>query len=440
MRYENIKSGILTVLVLVSILLTWNLWTYQPNYETMESSDYVKEVSLSEKQEVQKIIRPDQLLYHVKGQHYGTNNTGDMEKVIKELSRWAFFDVKKYTNEVKDIKKLIHDSGNTEIIFPGEVPIELYRSVLNIEGKNIPAFNFDRIIINTENSAKENGIVYFVSTENQQVYISHISSANLSEFNRNFYLKATKYPRYFAYHASEKRTIFLPEAATEMTTYKYLPVTLDSEEFKEALFSDPSFVQKSFVPSGEEYTNDSSKMTVNFESNLLRYVNPTVEENFINTSYDLVKRSIDFVNQHGGWTDPYRYVDKNEYTHTVTFRLYSMDGYPVFNGNGMTEISEVWGRDEINKYIRPNIALELPLTTEMVKVTRPSGHDALKFLQNKKNFKPGLLEDMILGYRMERDSKENKLIVLEPAWFYRYDKSWGQITMEDLGGSQHGLE
>ncbi|WHY67109.1 two-component system activity regulator YycH [Neobacillus sp. SuZ13] len=440
MRYENIKSWILIVLVLVSILLTWNLWTYQPNYETMESSDNVKEVSLSEKQEVQKIIRPDLLLYHIKGQHYGTNNTADMEKVIKELSRWAFFDVKKYTNEVKDIKKLIHDSGNTEIIFPGEVPIELYRSVLNIEGKKIPTFNFNRIIINTENSAKENGIVYFVSTENQQVYISHISSANLSEFNRNFYLKATKYPRYFAFQASEKRTIFLPEAATEMTTYKYLPVTLDSEEFKEALFSDPSFVQKSFVPSGEEYTNDSSKMTVNFESNLLRYVNPTVEENFINTSYDLVKRSIDFVNQHGGWTDPYRYVDKNEYTHTVTFRLYSMDGYPVFNGNGMTEISEVWGRDEINKYIRPNIALELPLTTEMVKVTRPSGHDALKFLQNKKNFKPSLLEDMILGYRMERDSKENKLIILEPAWFYRYGKSWGQITMEDLGGSQHGLE
>jgi len=440
MRYENIKSGILIVLVMVSILLTWNLWTYQPNYETMKSNDYVKEVSLSEKQEVQKIVRPDQLLYHFKGRHYGTNNTDEMDKVIKELSRWTFFDVKKYTNEVKDIKELIHDRGKTEIIFPGDVPIELYRSVLNIEGKKIPAFNFNRIIINTENSAKENGIVYFVSTESEQVYISHISSANLNEFNRNFYLKAAKYPRYFAYQASEKRTIFLPEAATEMTTYKYLPVTLDSEEFKEALFSDPSFVQKSFVPSGEEYTNDSSKMTVNFESNLLRYVNPTVEENFINTSYELVKRSIDFVNQHGGWTDPYRYVDKNEYTHTVTFRLYSMEGYPVFNGNGMTEISEVWGRNEINKYIRPNIALELPLTTEMVKVTRPSGHDALKFLQNKKNFKPSLLEDMILGYRMERDSKENKLIVLEPAWFYRYDKSWGQITMEDLGGSQHGLE
>ncbi|MFL6561054.1 MAG: YycH family regulatory protein [Bacillus sp. (in: firmicutes)] len=445
MRYENIKSGILTILVLVSILLTWNLWTYQPNYKTMENSNYVEEVTLSEKQEVQKIIRPDQLLYHVKGKHFGTNNTDEIEKVIKALSGWSFFDVKKYSTEVKNLKELIHGSGNTEIKFPGEVPIELYRSVLNIEGKKVPSFNFDRIIIDVDNAAKENGVVYFVSTENEQVYISHISSANLSEFKRNFYQKAAKYPRYFAYQASEKRTIFLPENATEMTTYKYLPVTLDSEEFKEALFSDPSFVQKSSVPTGEvptgeEFTNDSSKMTVNFESNLLRYVNPTVEENFINTSYDLVKRSIDFVNEHGGWTDPYRYVYKNEFTHSVTFRLYSMEGYPVFNGNGISEINEVWGRDEISKYIRPNIALELPLTTEMIKVTRPSGHDALKFLQNKKNFKPGLLGDMILGYRMERDATENKLIVLEPAWFYLYDKSWGEITLEDLGGSQHGLE
>lgn len=440
MRYENIKSWILTILVLVSILLTWNLWTYQPNYETMEKSNYVKEVTVSEKQEVQKIVRPDQVFFHVKGQHYGTNNTDEIEKVIKDISNWSFFDMKKYTSEVKDIKGLIYGSGNAEITFPGEVPIELYRSVLNIESKKIPSFSFNRIIINVENPAKENGVVYFVSTENQQVYISHISSANVSEFNRNYYKKATKYPRHFAYETSQWRTIFLPETETEMTTYKYLPVNLDSEEFKEALFSDPSFVQKSSVPPVEEYTNDSSKMTVNSESNVLRYVNPTVEENYVSSSYDLVKRSIDFVNEHGGWTDPYRYVYKNEFTHSVTFRLYSMDGYPVFNGNGITEISEVWGRDEINKYIRPNISLELPLTTEMKKVTRPSGHDALKFIQNKKNFKPSLLEEMILGYRMERESDENKLILLEPAWFYRYDHTWGQITMEDLGGLQHGLE
>lgn len=340
---------------------------------------------------------------------------------------------------MENIDELIHRSGNAEIIFPGEVPVELYRSVLNFEGKRVPSFNFNRIIINVEGLDKENGIVYFVSSENQQVYISHISSANLNEFNQEFYKNANRYPQYFAYKVSERRTLFLPDGETEMTTYKYLPVALNSDEFKDALFSDPSFVQKSFVPHGEEYTNDSSKMNINYDTNILRYVNPTAEDNYLDSSYALVKRSIDFVNEHGGWTDPFRFVSKSEYKRSVTFRLYSMDGYPVFNDKGLSEITEVWGRDEINMYVRPNISL-MPLTMEMQKVTRPSGHEVLEFLQNKKNFKPELLEELILGYRMERDSEENKLILLEPAWFYRYDKIWGQITMDEIGGLKHGLE
>jgi regulatory protein YycH of two-component signal transduction system YycFG len=440
MRYENIKSTILTLLVLVSIVLTWNLWTYQPNYETMENSNTVAEVTLSEKQEVQKIIRPDQVLFHQKGQHYGTTNSNELDRIIKEFGKWTFYDVKNYSDRVANIKELTHGNGKTEVVFPGDVPIELYRGVLKFQEKKIPSFNFNRIIIDVENSEKENGIVYFVSSDYQQVYVSHISPANLADFTRDIYKSAAQFPRYFSFEASEKRTLFLPEGETEMLAYKYLPVTLNSDEFKEALFKDPSFVQNSFISQTEEYTNGFSKMTVNYDSNVLLYVNPTSENNYEETSYDLVKRSIDFVNEHGGWTDPYRFVSKSEINHSVTFRLYSMDGYPVFNEKGTSEITEVWGRDEINKYIRPNIALELPLTSEMQKVTRPSGHKALEYLQSRKNFNPALLEQLILGYRMERDSDENRLILLEPTWYYRYDKTWGQITMDDLGGLKHGLE
>ena len=151
-------------------------------------------------------------------------------------------------------------------------------------------------------------------------------------------------------------------------------------------------------------------------------------------------RSIDFINGHGGWTDPYRYVAMDVKRKSVKFRLYSVDGYPVFNESGMSEIQEVWGRDEITKYVRPNIALELPLTAEMVNVTLPSGSEALEYLKSRKSFKPELLEQLVLGYRMARNTDENKLILLEPAWFYRYNQSWGQITKEDLGGLLHGLE
>jgi regulatory protein YycH of two-component signal transduction system YycFG len=440
MKYETTKSIILTILVLVSIFFTWNLWTYQPNLETMKNSNTISEVSLSEKKDVEQIVRPDRILYHYKGDHYGTNNSKEIERLIKELAQWTFFDVKNYTEKVEDIKDLTHGAGNAEIIFPSEVPIELYRSVLNIEGRKVPTFNFNRIIINVESTGSENGIVYFVSTETGQVYISNIAPANLNAFNRDFYKNAAKLPRYFAYEAAENRTLFLPDGETDMMTYKYLPVTLNSEEFKKALFRDPSFVKKNTVGQIEEFSSDTSKMTVNNDTNVLSYVNPTAVDDNVETSYDLVRRSIDFVNEHGGWTDTYRYVSKNEYQATVMFRLYTSEGYPVFNDRGLSEIYQAWGRNEISQYIRPNIALELPLTTEMQQVTHPSGHLALEFLQSKPNFKPELLEELVLGYRMERDKEENQLILLEPAWFYRYHGTWGEITMEELGGLKHGLE
>lgn len=440
MKYEKIKSAILTVLVLVSIFLTWNLWTYQPNYATMEKNNYVAVVSLSEKKEVKKIIRPDKVFFHQKGEHYGTTNAVELEKLIKEISRWSFSDVKNITDKAGNINNLIHSNDSAEIVYPTDVPVDLYRNVLNFEEKNLPSFNFDRIVINVENADKENGIVYFISTINQQVYSSSISSTFINDFNRAFYKNAFQYPHYVAFNATESRTIFLAEDKTDMMEYKYFPVTLNSEEFKDALFNDPSFVQKSFVYQGEEYTNNSSKMNINYSKNLLLYVNPTAESNYVENSSELIKRSIDFVNEHGGWTDSYRYVEKDEKNHRVTFRLYSMEGYPVFNEGGVTEINETWGRNEISKYIRPNISLELPLKTEMQKVALPSGNDVIHFLQNKKNFKPELLEDVVLGYHFEKDSKESRLILLKPMWFYRYNKIWNKITMEDLGGMNNGLE
>jgi regulatory protein YycH of two-component signal transduction system YycFG len=440
MKYESSKSVILTILIMVSIVLTWNLWTYQPKFDLMENGNNVPEVTLKERRELHEVIRPDLMLFHSNGQHYGTTNAVELNEIMSEIRKWSIYDVKDYSDQVEDIKELVHGSGNAELVFPTDIPIDIYRSVLKFEEKRIPAFNFNRIIIDVNNSEKGNGTVYFISADYQQVYMSHISPALLNEFNRDFFKRADQYQRYFAYEATEQRTVFIPDGELEMMEYTYLPVVLNSDAFKEALFSDPSFVQRGTVSGVEEFSDVSSKMTVNYDTNMLNYVNPTRESDYVDNAYDLLMRSIDFINGHGGWTDTYRYVEKDVKRKSVKFRLYNMDGYPVFNSNGMSEIREVWGRNEITRYVRPNIALELPLTTEMVSVTLPSGSEVLGYLKSRKNFKPELLEKLVLGYEMTRENDENKLILLEPAWFYRYNQTWGQITKEDLGGVLHGLE
>src|SRR4051812_26873875 len=216
MKYENSKSVILIFLILVSIVLTWNLWTYQPNFDMMENNDYVAEVTLKEKQELQEIISPDLALFHHNGQHYGTTNAVNLDKLMDSLRKWSFYDVTNYSDQVEDIQELVHGNGNAEIVFPADVPIDIYRSVLKFEEKRIPAFNFNRIVINVENSEKGNGTVYFISSDYQNVYMSHISPDLLNDFNRDFFKNAEQYQRYFAFEATVNRTVFIPDGKLEM--------------------------------------------------------------------------------------------------------------------------------------------------------------------------------------------------------------------------------
>ncbi|OCA82203.1 hypothetical protein A8F94_20015 [Bacillus sp. FJAT-27225] len=436
MKYETIKSVVLTALMLLSFGLTWAIWTYQPNYDPLVSGKFVEEVKMGDKKEESSIIKPDRILYHVgEDKHFGTN---EVDRVINEISEWVYFDVQNYTEQAGNFKQAIHGTGKVELVFPHEVPIEVFREVLNFEQKRIPSFKFDRVVIDMTSLKKDRGRIYFANTANQQIYISYISSSYLAKFDQEFYENAEQYPAYFSYNAGEKRTIFIPEQETEMIQYKYLPMNLNSEEFKEALFKVPNLVLKSFVDGSEEYTNDSSKLNIYTDDNYLVFVNPTEDNGYISGAANLLQRSIDFINNHSGWTDPYRFASLDEGSQEVTFRMYSMDGYPVFNSKGLSEITEVWGKNEIIKFTRPTFSMELPL--EFTKVVRPSGRDVIEFLHSRENFKPELLESLVLGYRMEREPQLKRLIVLEPAWFYLYNNSWEEISMDELGGVKRGLE
>jgi regulatory protein YycH of two-component signal transduction system YycFG len=436
MRYETIKTAILTILVCLSVLLTWNLWTFQPDYGTMQKNNTVAEVTMSEKQEVQKIIKPDMVVYNKESKYYGTNRTDELDKLIKELSSWKFSNIRVSANKTVNISDLSQMDGNVEIIFPAEVPVGLYREVLNFDQKKMPSFTFDRIIIDTKSLTKNNGIVYFTSSGNQYVYRSQISSKFLKDFNQKFYKDASRYPSYFSYNISDKRTIFLPDDPTEMMVYKYLPVTLNSGDFKNALFNDPNFVQTHIYSSGEDYTNGSSKLSINYKNNILLYVNPMAAGYYVENSNSLVKRSIDFVNEHGGWPDTYHYAAEDAASHHVIFRMYSDEGYPVFNEDGLSEISETLGKNDITRYKRSNISLDIPLKTETQKVTRPSGHTVLQYIESQSGFQPALFQNAVLGYEMERDPNESKLILLEPVWFYQYNNKWIQLPLEKTEGDE----
>ncbi|WP_433745964.1 YycH family regulatory protein [Falsibacillus pallidus] len=442
MRYETIKSILLTVLVITSIVLTWNLWTYQPDYEVANPNNLFREVTISDKKEASSLIKPSKIFFHQNDAHYGTFNGVEMNRIVDEMKKWTFYDFRNITSSVtrSELLDIQHSNGKVQILFPDEVPITLYKGALKFEETKIPSVTFNEIVINLSNIQKES-VVYFISNEpnSYKVYECNIRANYLTNFQNTFAQEApAKYISYFPHDINDHQTIYLPKTRIDLTMLRYYMTEIDVNKFKNALFSDPSDVRKSQLANLEEFTDGSSLMRVNKLTNYFSYINPAEESNLTDSPHELIQKSIDFINGHAGWTDQYHYFSLNSDTSMVSFLLYK-NGLPVFNDEGMSEITEYWGKDEIYKYMRPNFTLDVSLPWAL-KVTLPSGYEVLDYLKNNPDIKPKLLQDFTIGYKLSRDPQNPQTVVLEPSWYYMDSGSWIRLSINNAGGTSGGLE
>ncbi|WP_062107943.1 YycH family regulatory protein [Bacillus niameyensis] len=438
MRYEIGKSIVLSILIVFSILLTWNLWTYQPKLDAMDPN--MHEILIAEQRDVSELIKPSHVLYHLDGEDYGTNNPEIMNELIKEIGSWGFYDIG--TVQILDdskIKDLLNSGTRAVIFYPDIVPFNLYKGIIQIED-HFPRDSFDRIVIRQANDSQDGSVVYFISTVEGKAYETHINPERVEALFTKANGNKKLYDKYKAMELPDNRFLYLPEKSIEMTRYQYISETIDPDKFKNALFRDPNKVRRDFPPNGVQYTDDRSFMNLDYLTNMLMYVNPgqdtynQVEED----QEEVLKRSINFVNEHGGWTDDYRYSSISVYEKKIVFRLYTK-GYPVFNEQGMTEIRQSWGAEEIYQYKRPYFSLEIDLS-DSKKVELPSGEDAFRYLTSSPEFNPKLLQNMVIGYRLSKDSTNSKVVILEPSWYYLYAGSWLRLDTADIRGNLNGLE
>ncbi|MCA1032280.1 two-component system activity regulator YycH [Bacillus timonensis] len=442
MKYETVKSIVLTLLVIISIFLTWNLWSYQPNYEKIESGQPLEDVRIGTKKSLEDLIQPSKIVFHKSSAHFATLDETEMNKITKEIKKWEIYDFKNISTTIPNQKYLsfIHENGHVEIIFPDKIPLELLKLLLKINEKELPSVSFDRIIIDVKNTDSAGGNLYFVAYDEQIVYQARVSNEFVDSFERNYYYLSTQYPRYFAFSLSETRAVYLPEGRMPMEKIQYYTDNIDPEDFKDALFTDPNFVKKDVSAYGEVYTDGTRLLEVNKSRNLIRYINPVSSDYEKDESYAAIQNSVDFVNDHSGWTDKYYFFSWNKLTQKTTFRL-RVNNYPVFHLNGLAELNQVWGRNEITRYSRPLLMLELPL--DRLTYNLPSGYEVVNLLKTIPDLQYNKIEDIMIGYELIEDQTKFKVITLQPMWTFQYDGSWIKLNFEEsgnVGGNVVGLE
>ncbi|MFJ7668973.1 YycH family regulatory protein [Lysinibacillus sp. NPDC097195] len=438
MKYiEPVKSIVLFLLVVLSIVLTFSIWTYSPDYNVIEQTEG-KEILIGSQKNVEDVIKPYKALYSIDDKFTGTVSNGAMKDIMNVFEGWNILDLVRVNNNISPsyINEMIRANNRMTVFFAGEIPFSELGTIFKFDEKELPETTFNRIIVDWTNYTNKEVQLYFVSSSNKSLLRSHVSITNTNRFAKDIIEPVEQQSPYKEIEREGYTSLYVASDKIESVKYTYYMNELSPGLFKNVLFSDPNVVQRNVESAAfEKYTDGLSLMTLDTRAKSLTYVYPTAESSERVEPSKLFQDSFDFINEHGGFTGDYRYVSSNPSKNQIDYQLY-LQGFPVYSDQTTTRITTQWGDNRIFRYRRPYFSLDI---SEKEIKELPSGTEIVEKIQKLNNIVLSDIDEISIGYYLTQD--ENlKLFTLEPSWFIIRNGSWILLTPEMLGGVKNGLE
>ncbi|PER68341.1 YycH family regulatory protein [Bacillus cereus] len=435
MSMENFKTIVLINLVVISLFLTFNLWTYVPDSTSMQNAKFVQGNEGMNPTKISDVVRPTSIIVHKDKNHYGSRREADIESIYKPLEVGELHDFREISITKGDFLSYVHGEGKVELVFPTDIPFDAVKSMFNMKEKSTDKpKHFNRILLDPSRSKDQEIKINFVSDgDNFKIYEAKLSGLYLKDIvnAQNQFIVSAK--PYFDYQLNDMKKLFLPDGTTELSNITYISSNLAVDTFKNALFSDPRYLSPITEMSKETFTDGIRSMEIENDRHMLKYKNSSVLTEKTIDNLMLLQKSFEFVSGHSGSLDSYRldYMNKGE----TVFRL-NEDGYPVFNADGLAELRQVWGSEEVMEYERPLLSLNTKGIEQ--KVTLPSGHVVIASLENNPEIKKQVIKDIGIGYKLSLDGQ---VVRLQPIWYVKLveDETGKQKIYEWSEGGLNGL-
>ncbi|PEA93045.1 hypothetical protein CON66_26535 [Bacillus cereus] len=435
MSMENFKTIVLINLVVISLFLTFNLWTYVPDSTSMQNAKFVQGNEGMNQTKISDVVRPTSIIVHKDKNHYGSRREADIESIYKPLEVGELHGFREISITKGDFLSYVHGEGKVELVFPTDIPFDAVKSMFNMKEKSTDKpKHFNRILLDPSRSKDQEIKINFVSDgDNFKIYEAKLSGLYLKDIvnAQNQFIVSAK--PYFDYQLNDMKKIFLPDGTTELSNITYISSNLAVDTFKNTLFSDPRYLSPITEMSKETFTDGIRSMEIENDRHMLKYKNSSVLTEKTIDNLMLLQKSFEFVSGHSGSLDSYRldYMNKGE----TVFRL-NEDGYPVFNADGLAELRQVWGSEEVMEYERPLLSLNTKGIEQ--KVTLPSGHVVIASLENNPEIKKQLIKDIGIGYKLSLDGQ---VVRLQPIWYVKLveDETGKQKIYEWSEGGLNGL-
>lgn len=439
MKYvEPIKSFILLFLVLLSLLFTFMIWNYKPNYPLQEPTQ--KERNLTdEKKILREVVKPYRLLFSSEAGFKGSDSTEKIDTIMGYLNSLEIrsFSLIDAPISTKEINEMVRTQSHMTMFFQTEIPIQVFGEMLSLDDTRYNEASFNRLIMNWS-TVGQNRLVhlYFISTSGKSGYQAEFMVPDIEIFNQIFVEKPKSFFDYMEVERPNNLSLYIAEEPVKLVEYTYVKDEFSADTLKNILFEDTTIVEKTSEGVQEKYTDDMSLMTLDTSMKAMNYVYPPTESSAAIPPYRLLEDTFDFINQHGGFTGDYRLTYMNTERHIAEYQMY-WEGYPVYGSTGiLTRLITTWGDEQIFRYRRPYYLFDSAIFQDD-KVLE-AGRKLVDEIHSDHELNFSSIDDIVVGYYLTEDP-EKPLYRLEPSWFVLMGNIWVPLLPE-RGGDEYGLE
>lgn len=439
MKYvEQVKSFVLLFLVLLSIVLTLLIWNYKPDYALLEEAP-VEGISIGEEKQLKDVLKPYRLLFIENEQFTATVFASAIDLLYQELVTWEAMDFNLINSNLSDEKlnEILRVNNRVTLFYSEQIPLPLFSGMLAFDEKDLPDVSFNRLILDWGTIQTTNRLqLLFVNTKERTLYRAYVTLPRQSKFKEAVLDSISNYEHYVEIKRPGDLSIYVAQEPMESIQYTYYINDISPDLFKNILFTEPSIVQRNVESAqSERYTDGMALMTVDTQNRILNYVYPAAESISPIPASKLIRDSVNFLNEHGGFTADYRFSAMNASRHAVEYQMF-LQGYPVYSQMTATRITTTWGDNRIFRYRRPYYSLDVDITSVKTVRELPSGEEVVAHIQNNPELDYNAVDELVVGYYLMQN-QNLRFYTLEPSWFALSNGIWTRIV---LGGAEDGLE
>ncbi|AJO20749.1 two-component system activity regulator YycH [Bacillus paralicheniformis] len=454
MKRETIKTIILSLLVLISLLFTFNIWGFQGNYEKVEDS----QAQVSDKQPItnqtkllNEAVKPQQMFIHENGQHYLLNDTTLYSQLWDDMSRWEVKSLKDISDKFdrQQFKNWLYaknKDSKLDLVFSDNIPIDVLQLLFKWSANSYEYNSFDRIVL-PFNEGRGMKKIYFVSFSKETVVEAVIESANYRNILADIEKEKSQMPLYEDFAINSRRDVLLPVNRLKLSEKEYFTETISPTRFKKALFDDPQTVRQETNLNRPVYTDGTSLLEVYSNNRQIKFQHRNLEPSSAYQNGELINKSFKYLNDTGSWTDDYQFFGLNE-NQQINFNLF-MDQLPVVNSQnqpfGTTAIELRWANNDILDYKHPTYVLGAnanPVSKKDKEIM--SGEELIQFLQDNEEYDFDKIEQIFPAYEMVSVSEEqDPLVKLVPTWCIKINGTIKPVSKKDSAvkeGIESGVE